>query len=252
MSKKEIEDYAVSVIARRIAGDIVLSDDPGASLKKWREYFEVSQQMVAKKMGVSPSVVSDYEKGRRQPGSRFVQKFVRALISIDMSRGWPKLTRLTRTLGIPPGVIVDMREFEGPLGIGDIVELVDGILLTPIFQEEKRVYGYTVLDSIRAIASLSGTQFYTLLGSTPERVVVFTGVRAGRSPMVAVRVSPVKPSMIVIHGPRRSVDPLAIKLAELEGIPLILSLAPTIDDLVARLRRKSTGELGYGFGDMLF
>lgn len=243
MSNSNVEDYAVQTISRRIAGEIVMSPDPGASIKKWREYFEVSQQVVAKAMGVSPSVVSDYEKGRRLPGSRFIQRFVRALIQIDMERGWIKLTRLMRTLGVPPGVIIDMREFERPLTATDIVEVVDGILLSSSYYSEKRVYGYTVIDSIRAIASLSGTQFYTLLGGTPERVVVFTGVRAGRSPMVAVRVSPVKPSMIVLHGPRRDVDPLAIRLADLEGIPLILSTIPDVKGLVERLRSRSSGDL---------
>ncbi len=238
-----IEDYAVNTIARRIAGDIVLSDNPGNSLKKWREYFEVSQQAVARTMGVSPSVVSDYEKGRRQPGSKFIQRFVIALLTIDRARGWPKLTRLTRTLGVPPGVIVDMRDFEEPLSIEEMLELVEGILLAPSYPPEKKIYGYTVIDSIRAIASLSGTQFYTLLGGTPERAVIFTGVQAGRSPMVAVRVSPVKPSLVVIHGPRRHVDPLAVKLAQLDGVPFILSLAQTVEELVERLRRKSVRDM---------
>ncbi len=234
-----IEDYAVSIIARRIAGDIVLSDDPGQSLKKWRDYFDASQQTVARVMGVSPSVVSDYEKGRRQPGSKFIQRFVTALLSIDRARGWPKLTQLTRTLGVPPGVIIDMRDFDEPLSIAEISEIVEGILLAPTYPSEKKIYGYTIIDSIRAIASLSGTQFYTLLGGTPERAVIFTGVQAGRSPMVAVRVSPVKPSLVIIHGPRRHVDPLAVKLAELDGVPLILSLAKNVQDLVARLRTRS-------------
>jgi putative transcriptional regulator len=137
-----------------------------------------------------------------------------------------------------------MRDFEEPLTISEISEMVNGIILAPTVPPEKRIYGYTVVDSIKAIASLSGSQFYTLLGGTPERAIVFTGVRAGRSPMVAVRVSPVKPSLVIIHGPRRHVDPLAVKLAELEGVPLVLSLLPTVQELVYALRSKSVALMG--------
>jgi len=237
-----IGDYAVRSIARRIAGDIVMSEDPGRAMRKWREYFEASQQEIAKIMEVSPSVVSDYEKGRRTPGTRFVQKFVRALIIIDYKRGFVKVKQLTRTLGIPAGAVIDMRELDEAITIDELVEAVQGVILAPVIPVDRRIYGYTVVDSIKTIASLSGIQFYGLLGGTPERAIVFTGVQTGRSPMVAVRVSPVKPGVVVIHGPRRHLDRLAVELARLDGVPLILSLAPSVDDLVRGLRRFARGE----------
>jgi len=83
-------------------------------------------------------------------------------------------------------------------------------------------------------------QFYALLGSVPERAVVFTRVTAGRSPMVAVRVSLVKPSVIVLHGPRTRVDYLSIELARLDRVPLVLSTLPSVDELVARLRSRTS------------
>ena len=236
-----VGDYAILSIAKRIAGDIIMSDDPGRALRKWREYFEASQQEVAKVMGVSPSVVSDYEKGRRLPGARFVQKFVRALIVLDQGRGLPKIQQLTRTLGVPAGAVIDMREFDEAITIDQLVDAVQGVLLAPDIPVDRRIYGYTVVDSIRTIASLSGIQFYALLGGTPERAVVFTGVQTGRSPMVAVRVSPVKPGVVVIHGPRRHLDPLAVELARLDGVPLVLSLAPSVRELVEGLRRYAGG-----------
>jgi len=247
LSRAPAEDYVVEQIAKRIAGDIVMSTSPGRALKKWREYFEVSQQTLARAMGVSSSVVSDYEKGRRQPGYKYIRKFVLALLAIDANQGWRKLRELARIAGIPPGIVIDMRDFERPVGLDELLTMVDGVLLTPELPRDKRVYGYTVLDSLKAIASLKGTEFYFLLGGTPERAIVFTNVRAGRSPMVAVRVSPVKPSIIVIHGPRRHVDPLAVRLAELEGIPLILSTSRTVEGLVGKLRKKAP-LVPYGLG----
>ncbi|MEB3851681.1 MAG: helix-turn-helix domain-containing protein [Desulfurococcales archaeon] len=239
-------DYVVYYVARRIAGDIVLSSDPGAALRKWREYFGVQQSRLARAMGVSTSVISDYEKGRRVPGARFIQRFVRALLELDLRAGGGRLERLARGLGVPPGVVVDMREFERPLTLGELAEAVRGTVLAPEFPVDRMVYGYTVVDSIRAIVALSGVQFYSLLGGTVDRAVVFTGVQLGRSPMVAVRVSPVKPSVVVIHGPRGRVDPLAIELAKLEGVPLILSLAKSVGELVASLRAAAGGAAAPG------
>ncbi|MEB2836430.1 MAG: helix-turn-helix domain-containing protein [Desulfurococcales archaeon] len=235
------DDYVVYYIARRMAGDIVLSHDTGSALRKWREYFGVTQSRLARSMGISTSVISDYEKGRRLPGARFIQRFVRTLIEIDLQAGGHRIRRLARSIGAPPGAVIDMREFERPLSISELAEAVRGTILAPEFPVERRVYGYTVVDSIKAIISLSGVQFYSLLGSTVDRAIVFTGVRLGRSPLVAVRVSPVKPSVVVIHGPRGHVDPLAIELAKLEGVPLILSLARSVDELVASLRAAAHG-----------
>ncbi|MCS6788242.1 MAG: transcriptional regulator, partial [Aigarchaeota archaeon] len=59
-----------------------------------------------------------------------------------------------------------------------------------------------------------------------------------RSPMVAIRVFPLKPKAVVLHGPVNadSVDPLAVKLSQLERIPLIVSRLPTVEDLLEGLR----------------
>lgn len=237
MSEQVIfRDYVLQTIAKRIAGDIVFSSNIAAALRKWREYFEVSQSEVARVMNVAPSVISDYEKGRRVPGAKFVQKFVSALLEIDEKRSWKKVSSLTANLGIMPEVIIDMREFERPVRLDELVASVKGILLNPEVRIDRVVYGYTVIDSIKAILSLSGIQYSILFGLTPERAFVFTKVAMGRSPMVAVRVAPIKPSVVVLHGPRERVDPLAVEIARREGIPLILSLAKDENELLSELR----------------
>ncbi|MEM0216778.1 MAG: transcriptional regulator, partial [Candidatus Bathyarchaeia archaeon] len=48
------------VLARRIAGEIILSSKPGATMRKWRELFAISQTALSSKMALSPSVISDY------------------------------------------------------------------------------------------------------------------------------------------------------------------------------------------------
>ncbi|ADL18949.1 Putative HTH-type transcriptional regulator [Acidilobus saccharovorans 345-15] len=238
---EELEEFAYKAVAVRIAGDIVLSDSPGAALRKWREYFKLSQQEVAKYMGVSSSVLSDYEKGRRSPGAGFIRRFVTALLKVDAEKGTKRSENLVKALGIPTTGIIDMQEFSEPMTLEDIIITVDGILLYPDYPKGIVAYGYTVIDSIKAITELTSMQFYTMLGSVPERVIVFTKVTAGRSPMVAVRVSLVKPSIIVIHGPREHVDYLSIELARLDRIPLVLSTLNSVDELVQRLRSRTGG-----------
>ena len=47
------------VLARRIAGEIILSGKTGATMRKWRELFAVSQITMSEKMALSSSVISD-------------------------------------------------------------------------------------------------------------------------------------------------------------------------------------------------
>ena len=75
-------------LREKMAGEIVLSVDAGKTIRKWREEFGVSQQELAKYMGVSPSVISDYESGRRKsPGIVIVRRLVDGLIALDEASG---------------------------------------------------------------------------------------------------------------------------------------------------------------------
>ncbi len=225
----------VENIARRIAGDIVMSSSPGAAMKKWREHFGVSRVELAKRMGVNPTVITDYERGRRQPGARFVKRFVEALLDIDRERGWPTVRKLARHLDVEERGVIDIREFEEGVPFDELVKAVDGVLLTSHTVDE--IYGYTVIDSIEAIEVFEGNEFIYLMGMTSERALIFTRVTTGRSPMIAVKVAPIKPAVIVIHGPRGNLDALAIRLAEGEKLPLVLSTLPSVEKLVERLAR---------------
>jgi putative transcriptional regulator len=98
-----------------------------------------------------------------------------------------------------------------------------------------RLYGYTVVDSIKTIYALSGYDFYRIFGATTERALVFTKVGMGRSPLVAIRVSQLKPRMVVIHGPKE-LDPLALELAKREGIVLALSGCDSEETLIASMK----------------
>ncbi|WP_415281002.1 helix-turn-helix domain-containing protein [Candidatus Nitrososphaera sp. FF02] len=71
-----------------IAGSVVLSDNPPQQLKFWRKKFGVKQADLAKKMSITPSVLSDYEKGRRpSPGANFMKRYLQALYQLAHADG---------------------------------------------------------------------------------------------------------------------------------------------------------------------
>ncbi len=71
-----------------IAGSVVLSENPPMQLKFWRKKFGIKQADLARKMDSTPSVLSDYEKGRRpSPGVNFIKRYLVALYELAKSNG---------------------------------------------------------------------------------------------------------------------------------------------------------------------
>lgn len=61
------------------------ADDTGQSLRTIRNTFGVSQADLANYLDVSPSVVSDYENGRREnPGPDYTARFVNGVIAVGL------------------------------------------------------------------------------------------------------------------------------------------------------------------------
>lgn len=226
--------FEADEIAIKIAGQLVLSSNPGREMRFWRERAGINQSAIAKEMGVSPSVLSDYENGRRKsPGIGFIRRYVMALLKLDR-KGARTLMHIP--VAETKGAILDIREFEMPVPASKVLEALKAKVLVGEEMLNNPIYGYTVLDSIKTIYTLTGNDFYKIFGRTSERALIFTRVGLGRSPMVAVRVSHLKPRIVAIHGPRE-VDPLAVKLAKMEGVILALSELPKEEDIVRVLSK---------------
>ncbi|MFB6121145.1 MAG: helix-turn-helix domain-containing protein [Halobacteriaceae archaeon] len=188
-------------LAEHIAGEVVLSDDPGGTLRKWRTDFDVSQTELAAQMDVSSSVVSDYESGRRaSPGIAVVRRIVSALLDIDERRGGQRIRQYERVLsaGFDSEVVLDLREYDATTALGNFYDAVGATEL--VGGERDQVSGHTVIDSIQAITRLSSDQFYQLYGQSTSRVLTFTGVSRGESPLVALRVINPTPNAVLLHG----------------------------------------------------
>ncbi|UWG48574.1 putative transcriptional regulator [Halanaeroarchaeum sp. HSR-CO] len=222
-------------LAERIAGEITLSEDPGATLRKWRTDFDVSQTDLAKELGVSSSVISDYESGRREsPGIGLVSRIVYALLDIDERRGGDHIRQYARVLsaGFESDVVLDLREYPTTVALSTVYEAIDATEV--VTGDRDRVSGHTIVDSIQAISRLSSDEFYRLYGQSTNRVLGFTSVTRGESPLVALRVVNPKPNAVLLHG----IEPgdlweHAPALAQRDGF----SLAVTDQDLDVMLDR---------------
>ncbi len=227
--------FVVQEVAKRIAGEIALADEPGRAMKKWREIFDVTQTEVSKMMGVAPSVVSDYEKGKRMPGSKFIRKYVYALMEIDRGRGWKVTSALAQRFFGISAQAVDLWDYKRPVTFEEILTATKGYLLNSHFKPSETVYGYLIMDSIKTIEEMDSKDFMVLMGMSYKKVVVFTRVGTGRPPMVAIRVSYWKPSLVVLHRPI-ALDRLSLRIAEKEGIPVIVSTMESVKKLIDALR----------------
>ncbi len=205
-------------IAEKIAGEIVLSSKPGATMRKWREIFQISQQELARHLGINSSVISDYESGRRKsPGVGMVRRFVQALIDIDEARGGAIVKKFLPTYG--EEAIIDILDFPYSVTVDEFMKSIDARILNPDIEYKRGIYGYTILDSLKAILHFNTSDYFKVYGWSVDRALLFSGVKYGRSPMVAIRAHPLKPSAVVYINPEH-VDKLAIKLATMEGIPI--------------------------------
>lgn len=215
-------------LAQRIAGEIVLSDDPGATMRKWRNDFEVSQTQLAEEIDVSSSVISDYESGRREsPGIGVIRRLVEGLLAVDERRGGERVRQFARILsaGFDESIVLDLREYQTTMALGAFYDAIGAEEMAPGTSD--RIYGHTVIDSIEAITRLSSEDFYRLYGQSTERALVFTKVTRGESPLVAMRVASPKPAAIVLHG----LEPddlweLAPDLARMDGVSLAVTNEP--------------------------
>jgi putative transcriptional regulator len=218
---------ALHRLAEAMAGEICLAEnDPGAVMKRWRERFQISQKHLAKHLGVSPSVISDYESGRRKsPRVETIKRFVEGLIEMDAVNGGRVAMALEKLLApeIASDAILDSREFGLPVPARLLVDRLECKILT-----HGNLLDYTALDSVKAIVSLTPQQLLRLYGGTTQRAAILTNVSTGRSPMVAIKASQigtsaaVKPAAVILQGVKE-LDPLAVKIADSIHLPLCVS-----------------------------
>ena len=66
MVKKLFSEEDIEILKKEIAGEIIISNNLGNTLKKWQNIFEINQKTLAKNMSISNTMLSDYQNGRRK------------------------------------------------------------------------------------------------------------------------------------------------------------------------------------------
>jgi putative transcriptional regulator len=228
-----------SQLAEKMAGEITLSDSPGHALKKWRMNFEIAPGVLSERLGVSPSVISDYESGRRKsPGTAVVGKIVDTLLNTDEETGGKHIEKFSTMLfsAVEDDVIYDLHEYGSPVPLKDFSDAIGCTLLCGSI--DQTLFGYTVVNSLNAILQLSSDEFNRLYGWSTERALVFTNISTGKSPMVAIRVTPFKPRCVVFQGIEVSeVHPIVEKMAERDRIT-VMCTSMDVDKIVSTLREQ--------------
>ncbi|MDI6855923.1 MAG: helix-turn-helix domain-containing protein [Candidatus Thermoplasmatota archaeon] len=216
-------------VAEKLASEFVLSNSVGTTLRKWRNIFELSQRELAAKLKISPSVISDYESGRRKaPSVKTAKKIVEALAELGIAKG--KISK--EEVG---GLAVKVKDFLIPVRAKDFIRAIGGMVIAGKNYAQRYLHGCTILDSLKTITSLNSSDYLKIYSYSTERALIFTGVKYGRSPMVAIRAHPLKPALVVYQKPKR-VDKLALELSELERIPLVVTEL-SLENIISKIEK---------------
>jgi len=235
----DTQSLAKDTLAKRIAGEIVLSKNAGKIIQKWRNIFKIPQRRLADEMGIMPSVISDYENGRRKsPGIKIIKRMVEGMITLDEKAGGKIIQEFAvlPTQAVLSDAVLDMKEFEAPVEIKLFCKIIEAPIVVRESDDNKKIYGYTVIDALKAITDLSPMDMVKLYGMTSERALIFTRSRSGRSSMVALKVTNLRPGLVVLQGSEK-IDDLARRIAELEGIPISVTKIKNTEELLKALKK---------------
>lgn len=233
--KKERIDFIKEDLSRKIAGEIVFSKSPGKTIRKWRKIFEIPQNVLAEKIDAMPSVISDYENGRRKsPGTKMIKKLTDGMIDIDANQGGKVLKEFSSYSDSDlTNALLDMKEFIEPVKTKQFVDTIQGKTITS--GKKDQLYGYTIIDSLKAIINFSPEELVKVYGLSTQRALVFTNLSKGRSPLVAIKVTNLRPSLVVLHG-LKEIDKVAKRIAEVEGVGVVLTQMD-IEDISENLKK---------------
>jgi putative transcriptional regulator len=229
-----VEEILKERLAKDIIGEIVLSQNPGQTLRKWRNIFKISQKKLALQLGTTASVISDYESGRRKsPGIGMIKKYVLGLLAIDRSSSNLSRSFISTQEGLA-SAIMDIKEYNKAVNVADFCTAIDAKLITKAANQT--ILGYVIIDAVKAITELPTSELAKLYSLATQRALIFTKISRGRTPLVAIKLTGLKPALVILHG-IAVVDELGKRIAETEGITLAVCAIENIEEVKERLKK---------------
>ncbi len=224
---------------RRIAGDIVLSEMPGEAIYRWRRILNITQRSLAKALDISPSVISDYESGRRKsPGVCVIKNMVNALLTIDVRGGAGVFREINNSIYTGATMydsIVDTKDFTNPAGMEELIALTKGDILASEGDIKKKIYGYVIFDSMKALQAISPAEYIRLCNITAGRALVFIGPEAQKSALFTIKLAGLKPAVVVFTAEKK-ISPAEERIARIERIPVIISRMRDADSIISAMK----------------
>ena len=210
-------------LSKKIAGEIVLSDEPGKTIQKWRNIFKIPQRALANELKMMPSVISDYENGRRKsPGIKIIRKIVSAMIILDEKAGG-KIIREFSTVPSTKNLtaaVIHTKDFSKGVSIKDFCKKIKASIIVGKDNEVRKLYGYTIVDALKAIVELTPSEMVRLYGLASNKALIFVGASSGRSSLIALKIANVRPGLVVLQTKESDIDVLAKRIANIESIPV--------------------------------
>ncbi len=172
MVKKQFSEEEIETLKREIAGEIIISNNLGNTLKKWQNIFEVNQKTLAKNMAISNTMLSDYQNGRRtNPSIKFILNFINSLINHDIKH---KEKILKKLIEQKTELIFETKEFKKGIKI-KVLEKSEKIKQTNIKNNNDIVYGITYID-VHDIPDFDNNDLQKIFGKTNKRIFYISNI----------------------------------------------------------------------------
>lgn len=173
MVKKEFSNDELEFLKKEIAGELIISNSLGNTLKKWQNIFEVNQKTLAKNMNISNTMLSDYQNGRRlNPNIKLISNFINSLIEYDLKHKGKILKKLIEP---KQEQNFETKEFKKGIKI-KFIEKSDKIKHTNIKNNNEIIYGITYLDE-NDLPDFDSKDFQKVFGKTNRRIFYISNVK---------------------------------------------------------------------------
>ncbi|MFX0209238.1 MAG: hypothetical protein ACFFDT_24855 [Candidatus Hodarchaeota archaeon] len=201
---------------RIMVGEVVLSENTGNCLRRLRVLLGITQMEVSAHLNIASSVISDYEANRRKsPGILWIRNFIRALIELEETKGFPTLSILTPLIEkmgtIEP--IITAIQFPNPFSLMKFCKAVDATIRFPIkdnYEPETYILGFLVVDGRKLLERCSSNIKGNLMEVVSNIAIIFENTQTGRGVFSLLPVNDPLYSSIWVF-PKKGIDLNIIK-----------------------------------------